>query len=126
MSEDLEAAGGALALMKLGLMHPDNLHPDANAIVPFVDPATLDPMADEDQPGYISTIDVIRMVRPHRDLEYIRQRAGREGYKQFGETDKDSAFDDCVAVEMACREILNANRWMLAAAGAQTPGSPPA
>jgi hypothetical protein len=80
---------------------------------PAVDPATLDPMADEDQSGYIPTIDVIRMVRPHRDLEYIRQRAGREGYKQFGPTDKDTAFDDCVAVEMACREILHANRWML-------------
>jgi hypothetical protein len=80
---------------------------------PPVDPATLDPMADEDQPGYIPTIDVIRMVRRHRDLSYLRERAGREGYKQFGETDKDSAFDDCVAVEMACREILHANRWMM-------------
>jgi hypothetical protein len=110
MSDDLEAAGGALACLKLGLMHTDNLHPDANAIVPFVDPATLNPMADEDQPGYIPTIDVIRIVRQHRDLDYIRLIASRGGYKQF----EDHHFDNCVAVEIACREILDANRWMLA------------
>jgi hypothetical protein len=94
----------------------DAIHCIGGAIgnpAPTEDPATLDPMADEDQPSYIPTIDVIRIVRRHREGDYIRQRAGREGYKQFGETDKDTAFDDCVAVEMACREILHANRWMM-------------
>lgn len=123
MSKDLDAAGGPLALLKLGLTHPDNLHPDANAIVPFVDPATLNPMADEDQPGYIPTIDVIRIVRRHRDLDYIRLIASRGGYKQF--EDPDDQFDNCVAVEVACREILDANRWMLAA-GAARDTQPPA
>jgi hypothetical protein len=35
MSDDVDAAGGPLALLRLGLMHPDNLHPDAQTIVPM-------------------------------------------------------------------------------------------
>lgn len=126
MSDDLDAAGGPLALMKLGLMHPDNLHPDANAIVPFVDPTTLDPMANQDQPSYVPTLDVIRIVRQHRDLDYIRQRAIHWGYEHLRDMNTDSDFNVCmaVAVEMACREILEANRWMLAA-DAQTPATRP-
>lgn len=75
---------------------------------------SCDPMADEDQPGYIPTIDVIRMVRAHRELGYIRQRAVRDGYMQFPDCLRDHALDYAVAVEAVCREILDANRWMLA------------
>lgn len=93
---------------------------------PAQDPAALDPMADEDQPGYMPTIDVIRIVRQHRDLEYIRRLARRNGYKNLCAYPPyyELEFDNCVAVEIACREILNANRWMLAA-DAQSPASRP-
>lgn len=127
MSKDLDAAGGPLALFRLAQMHPDNLHPDANAIVPFVDPAKLDPIADDDQPGYMPTIDVIRIVRQHRDRDYIRRLAVRNGYRNPGAYPPglELEFDNCVAVEIACREILDANRWMLAA-GAARDTQPPA
>jgi hypothetical protein len=72
-----------------------------------------DPHAEEGERGYIPTVDVLRLVCSNFEPDYIRQRANVEGYKQFGPTDQDSAFDDAVAVECACRELLAAQMWLL-------------
>jgi hypothetical protein len=72
-----------------------------------------DPHAEEGEPGYIPTVEVIRLVKSNFEPDYIRIRATAEGYKQFGPTDADSAFDDCVAIECACRDLLAAQSWLL-------------
>jgi hypothetical protein len=72
-----------------------------------------DPHAEEGERAYIPTVDVLRLVRGNFDADYIRQRANHEGYKQFGPTNQDSAFDDAVAVECACRDLLAAQPWLL-------------
>jgi hypothetical protein len=67
-----------------------------------------DPHAEEGERGYIPTVDVLRLVRSNYVPEYVRQRANHEGYKQFGPTNEESAFDDAVAIECACRDLLAA------------------
>jgi hypothetical protein len=76
-------------------------------------PARPDPHAEIGEPGYIPTVEVIRLVKSNFEPDYIRIRATAEGYKQFGPTDADSAFDDCVAIECACRDLLAAQSWLL-------------
>jgi len=79
-------------------------------------PATLDPMADEKQPGYMPTVDVVRIVRDHFNAAYVLRVAKR--YVRRIMKRQDIAPDELingVALDVACREILNANRRMLAA-----------
>jgi hypothetical protein len=76
-------------------------------------PAPRDPHAEIGEPGYVPTVEVIRLVKSNFEPAYIRLRATVEGYKQFGPTNEDSAFDDCVAIECACRDLLAAQSWLL-------------
>lgn len=82
-------------------------------------------MADEDQPGYMPTVDVVGIVRDHFkagyvqrcSCAYVRRLAERNGYGQFNVLqDPEHALTNAMAVEITCREILDANRWMLEAA----------
>lgn len=75
----------------------------------------MNALADEDSSEYIPTVEVIRIVRVNFPRQRIHELAIRNGYTRtrpellaFGQE-----FDDCVAVEIACRELLNANRWLL-------------
>lgn len=76
-------------------------------------PTFRDPHAEEGDPGYVPTVEVIRLVRSNFVSDYVRLRAKHEGYQQFGPTDADSAFDDAVAIECACRDLLSAQPWLL-------------
>jgi hypothetical protein len=72
----------------------------------------LDPMAEEGEPGYIPTVDIVRVARSNFEPTYLRAMAVRNGYRQFGEH-VDVQFDNAVAVELTCRELLDAQRWLL-------------
>jgi hypothetical protein len=71
--------------------------------------ATLNPLADEGEHGYIPTVDVIRVVRANFTEEYIDRIVARNLNPL---TDVDE-LDRAVAVEIACRELLDAQRWLL-------------
>jgi hypothetical protein len=84
-----------------------------NALVTSSPATYRDPHAEEGEPGYVPTVEVIALVKSNFVPEYLRLRAKHEGYKQFGPTDQDSAFDDAVAIECACRDLLASAMWLL-------------
>lgn len=75
-------------------------------------PEFLDPMAEEGEPGYIPTVDIIRMAASNFEPVYLRVMAVRNGYKQFGDH-VDQEFDNAVAVELTCRELVEAQPWLI-------------
>lgn len=68
----------------------------------------LNPMANEEEPGYIPTVEVIALVRRHRPLECLRETVANRGQYRVN----DLLFK-AMTVEDTCREILDANRWMM-------------
>jgi len=67
----------------------------------------LNPMASDDEEGYMPTVDVIRLVRANFGPGYILRRVHHinQGILDY--------YDQAVGVEIACREILDAQRWLL-------------
>ncbi len=66
------------------------------------------PLHDETSSRYIPTIEVIRLVRSNFTDTYIRRQVERH----LGCSDPDP-LDYAVAVEIACRELLASQRWLL-------------
>lgn len=83
-----------------------------NALVTSSPATFLDPMAEEGEPGYIPTVDILRMALSNFERPYIRVMATRNGYKQFGDH-VDQEFDNAVAVELTCRELVEAQPWLI-------------
>lgn len=87
-------------------------------------PATIEPMANEDQPGYMPTVDVVRVVRERFTASYLRRiakRYARRVTKRHGHTGQcPDALISGMALDIACREILDANQWMLVDPTART------
>lgn len=73
-------------------------------------PAKLDPMADEDQPGYMPTVDVVRAVRDYFAASYLRRVAKHYVRRITRRHECSDALVNGLALEISCREILNANR----------------
>lgn len=72
-------------------------------------------MADDDQPGYMPTVDVVAIVHDHFNVSYVRRIAKRNGYAQFNvRQHPDHALTNAMALEITCREILDAQRWLIA------------
>lgn len=56
----------------------------------------------------LPTVDVVRLVRSNFTDEYIRRQVERIGNYNHLEP-----LDQAVAMEIACRELLDAQRWLL-------------
>lgn len=67
------------------------------------------PLADDDQDGYMPTVDVIQLVRANFAPEYIRSTVERVS----GDRKALDHLDQAVAVEIACRELLSSQRWII-------------
>lgn len=68
------------------------------------------PMAEGDAPGYMPTIQVIALLKAAGKAEQIRRRADLD---VRGHVTRPDPLDRAVSVELAAREILDANRFLI-------------
>lgn len=89
-------------------MKPAKLQP----ATPTLTPAMFDPIANEDQPGYMPTVEVVRIAHDHFGASYLRRTAKRY-VRRIMKRQCPEPLIDGMALDIACREILDANRQLM-------------